>query len=263
MPRKYVPISCSKSDLSELERLSADTADRRLAIRCQMVLQCLDGRQIKDIASEFHERPNTVILWKNRFASEGIPGLRNRPRGKPSSVYDKDAIGCHIRELLRTPPPDGASRWTGRLLAERLLIPPHVVWRYLKKHGIQLSGLSQAMAEPKKHLLLEIPVTITFESKEAMMENKHADNRMNLEIIARITDDDGNVIEKTVRLDKAIPNTQDFDLSTKEGFLHDFDALESSIIQARTQIEGQLAAAFMDEAAKKKPQGRQNPKTQQ
>lgn len=250
MPRKYAPISCSKSDFCELHRLSVDTADHRLAIRCQMVLRCLDGCQIKDIAAEFHERPNTVIQWRERFASEGIPGLRNRPRGKPSSVYDKDAIGRQISNLLKTPPPDGFSRWNGRLIAERLLVPPHVVWRYLKKHEITLSNLPQETAEPIKHFLLEIPVSISFESKEAVMEN-HDNNKMNLEIIARITDDDGNVIEKTVRLDKAIPNTRDFDLSTREGFLRDFDALESGIIQARTQIEGQLAAAFMDDAAKK------------
>lgn len=251
MSRKYKAVICSKSDFIELQRLAADPHDRRLSLRCQMVLQCLEGKQIKDIASLFHERPNTVILWKNRFASEGIGGLYNRPRGKPVSTYDRPSLQNRVLETIHEPPPDGAVRWNGKLLAENLQVPAHVVWRLLKKMDISLS----APADPDSHeqdikRLLDIPLTLAFTMEDKpMADNAH--NKMDLEITARIMGDDGTVIEKTVRLDKAIPDISDFDLATKEGFLRDFDALEGSVIRARNQIGDQISAAFMDEAAKK------------
>lgn len=249
MPRKYRTIICSKSDFIELQRLAADSRDQRLSLRCQMVLQCLEGKRIKDIASLFHERPNTVILWKNRFASEGISGLYNRPRGKPVSIYDRPSLQNRILETIRGTPPDGASRWTGKLLAENLQVPAHVVWRLLKKMGLSLSAPAVSHGQDIKQLL-EVPLTLAFYTEDqSMSDNTH--NKMDLEIVARITGDDGMVIEKTVRLDKAIPNISDFDLSTRDGFLHDFDALEGSVIRARNQIGDQISAAFMEEAAKK------------
>lgn len=257
MSRKSKPVYYSKSDLLELKRLAADSHDQRLSLRCQMVLRCIDGSPIKEIAAEFHERPNTVILWRNRFTSEGIPGLHNRPRGKPASVYDKEAIGTHIQELLQNKPPEGATRWNGRMLAEKLGVPPHVVWRYLKKHKINLSDMTLPVERNIK-LSLELPITISLECKEAAMKNTN--NKMNLEIIARISDDNGNVIEKKIRLDQAIPNVEDFDLSTREGFLRDFDDLERNIINARNQMGDQITAAFMEEASKKNSR---KPKPQQ
>lgn len=45
-------------------------------MRALMVLRCIEGEQIKDIAADLHERPNTVILWKNRFSANGITGTQ-------------------------------------------------------------------------------------------------------------------------------------------------------------------------------------------
>ena len=49
---------------------------------------------------------------------------------------------------------------------------------------------------------------------------------MDLEITAKITVKDCNVIEKKICLADAIPGFDDFDFSTREGFLRDFDTLE-------------------------------------
>lgn len=55
---------------------------------------------------------------------------------------------------------------------------------------------------------------------------------MDLVFIARAIGKDGTVIEKEIRLDDALPNVADFDLSTMEGFRRDFDQLERSILDA-------------------------------
>ena len=97
MPKRYKPISYSKTDIIELNKISISSTDHRLSMRARIVLACIEGRQIKDIAAEFKERPNTVILWRRRFEEQGIQGLYNLPRGKNAYRYGSD-----LKERLLT-----------------------------------------------------------------------------------------------------------------------------------------------------------------
>lgn len=261
MPRKYTPITCSKTDFISLQKLAADPLNPRLALRARMVLQCLEGKQIKDIAIDLDERPNTVILWKNRFSDQGISGLSNLPRGKNANRYDK-AFKVKLRQLLNTEPPDGFPRWTGPLLSKYTGVPPDVVWRYLRKEGISLTGIRPLSTDiptntPKK-IICEVPLRLELRKEESMentsinSQNNHPGNdKMDLEIIARIKGKDGTVIEKTVRIDGAIPDVSDFDLSTKDGFLKDLGELEQTVLSARNQMAEGLAENYLDTASKK------------
>lgn len=261
MPRKYTPITCSKSDLISLQSLAMDPLNPRLALRARMILQCLEGKQIKEIAMELGERPNTVILWKNRFSDQGIPGLFNLPRGKNANRYGK-TFQEKIRQLLNTDPPDGFPRWTGPLLSKYTGVPPDVIWRYLRKEGISLADIRRPPTDiytntPNK-IICEVPLRLELRKEEPMKntsENNLNDNpgndRMDLEIVARIKGKDGTMIEKTVRIDDAIPNVCDFDLSTKDGFLKDLDELEQAVLSARNQMAEGLAENYLGTASKK------------
>lgn len=69
---------------------------------------------------------------------------------------------------------------------------------------------------------------------------------------AEIESPDGTKVTKTVEVDSNdIPSMQDFDLSTKEGFLRDFDAFEKAVLKARNQAGEEIANAFLDEVGKK------------
>ena len=72
-----------------------------------------------------------------------------------------------------------------------------------------------------------------------------------VEITARITMPDGQVIESVALGNGVIPLPEDFDNSTREGFLRDFDALESSIISARDKATSGLAENYFNEVSKK------------
>lgn len=261
MSRKYTPITCSKTDFISLQTLAADPLNPRLALRARMILQCLQGKQIKDIAVDLGERPNTVILWKNRFSEQGISGLFNLPRSKNANRYDK-VFKEKIHQLLNMDPPDGFSRWTGPLLSKYIGVPPDVIWRYLRKEGISLADIRRFPTDihtstPKK-IIYEVPLHLELR-KEELMENtsKNSKNdnpgndKMDLEIVARIKGQDGTMIEKTVRIDGAIPNVYDFDLSTKDGFLKDLGELEQTVLSARNQMAEGLAENYLDTASKK------------
>lgn len=76
-------------------------------------------------------------------------------------------------------------------------------------------------------------------------------NKPIVEFSARITLPDGQVIEKTVSTTGDFPSPEDFDLSTREGFLADFDALEKAVLEARNKIGEEISGEFLRDSSKK------------
>ena len=72
-----------------------------------------------------------------------------------------------------------------------------------------------------------------------------------LEFVARMTMPDGQVIERRVEADGGLLSPDDFDTSSKEGFLKSFDALEQSTLKARNRIAEDIAEAYLEEVSKK------------
>ena len=77
---------------------------------------------------------------------------------------------------------------------------------------------------------------------------------------AEIESPDGSIVQRTVEVDsKDLPSAKDFDLSTKEGFLNDFDKLEKAVLEGRNKIGEEIANAYLEESSKKNHS--KNPKT--
>ena len=79
-------------------------------------------------------------------------------------------------------------------------------------------------------------------------------NRMDkaqLEFVARITMPNGEVIERRVTADDKIPAPEDFDISSKDGFLESFDAIEKVTLEARNRIAKDITEAYLEEVSKK------------
>jgi transposase len=138
MSRKARSIECSPEDRQELEKKARSTsAELREVMRAKMVLGCLEGKTMIQIARELQVRPNTVILWRDRFAQCGIKGLRDVPRpGKPVTYGPE--FRNKVLKLLEETPPAGQSCWDGPAVAKVLGASPHAVWRLLRKEGICL-----------------------------------------------------------------------------------------------------------------------------
>ena len=139
MSRVAATIYCTAEDRQELERLSKSRTDEaRMVERAKLVLGCVAGRRNDDVATEFGVQAATVGTWRKRFAAEGLAGLRDRPRpGKPP-VYPASELRQRILKQLEAPPPPGLAGWDGGSLAQVLEVSDDVVWRVLRKEGIQL-----------------------------------------------------------------------------------------------------------------------------
>lgn len=138
MPKPPHTLRCSEPDRKTLEEWARSrTQEARLVERAKMILQCVQGHSVSDIARRLRVRPNTVIDWRRRFDREGVIGLADRPRpGKPRQ-YGAD-FRKQVLAVLEAPPPTGQAVWDGPAVARHLKASVHAVWRVLRKEGVCL-----------------------------------------------------------------------------------------------------------------------------
>src|SRR3954452_18409856 len=82
--------------------------------RAQIVLAIADGTDVSSTARALGVSRATVIKWRDGFASEGVDGLRDRPRSaRPTTIDDAQNIAA----TLEPPPASPAvTHWSRRLL---------------------------------------------------------------------------------------------------------------------------------------------------
>jgi transposase len=138
MPRRAPVLECSAEDMASLVDISKSrTEEARAVERARIVLACLEGKEIQQVAQELRVSIPTVSKWRQRFALFGLRGLQDQPRpGKPVT-YDT-AFRNRVLALLEQPPPSGMSHWDGPAVAEKLGSSVHAVWRVLRREGIYL-----------------------------------------------------------------------------------------------------------------------------
>jgi len=139
MPKKPPIPRCSEDNRKTLEKWAQSrTMEARLVERAQIILKCLEGEGVAEIARHLKIRPNTVIEWRRRFEREGIKGLRDRPRSGKPKQYNAE-FRNQVLKTLELPPPSGQACWDGPAVAKELGTSVHAVWRLLRKEGVCLS----------------------------------------------------------------------------------------------------------------------------
>src|SRR5512138_2341919 len=104
MARNAPAITCGPEDRQELERLAGSrTESKQMIERAQIILGCLAGKRVKEVARSCRTRPNTVIKWRQRFVQQGLSGLLDAPRPGAKPVYGAD-FRNRVLALLETPP---------------------------------------------------------------------------------------------------------------------------------------------------------------
>jgi len=75
--------------------------------------------------------------------------------------------------------------------------------------------------------------------------------KMKIRFTAEIIDDDENIIEKRTGEEDGIPSLENIDISTKEGFLRDFDIIEKAILNARNKAGKDITDGIYEAVSKK------------
>ena len=82
---------------------------------------------------------------------------------------------------------------------------------------------------------------------------KRLDNKKPVvEYTAKITLPNGEIIERTVSTEGDFPSLEDFNLSSRDGFLQDFDLLEKAVLETSRKLNGELSREYLEASSKKK-----------
>jgi transposase len=131
-------VILKSEDRKQLERWSRGrSTPAKLVLRSKIVLDAAEDLKNQQIANKFHTRPNTVSLWRNRFATYGIEGIKKdapRPGRKPRISQEK------VHEVIDTTlhtKPKGATHWSTRSLAKKVGVNYVTVHRIWKSHNLK------------------------------------------------------------------------------------------------------------------------------
>jgi len=239
-------------DIAELQKIvKAHKSEQRIVRRAKIILMCAEGLQVKDIAAELGERPNTVIMWRDRYMDLGIKGLDDLKRsGKPATYGDE--FRDLVLSKLAEEPPNGLASWDGAELAAVLNVSADAVWRLMRKEGIQLS----------RHRTWCVSTDPDFTAKAAEIialylappENAvviSVDEKPSMQALSRTT---GFVRTRNGKIVKAIKSTY-----RRNGTQNLFAALEvaSGVVHGKTTKYKKRVdfIAFMDELLDELPKG--------
>ena len=148
-------------DLTEDERagllalLNRGVAAARKLTRARILLLSDEGRSDQEIAAALHVHALTVARTRRRLVEGGMEGAlseRPRPGGRPKLDRRQEA---HLVALACSQAPEGRSRWTLQLLADRLVelavvdtISDETVRRALKKRA--QAGAEEAVVHRRR-----------------------------------------------------------------------------------------------------------------
>jgi transposase len=115
--------------------LRAQSIPQALATRARIVLGSAAGESVRGLAARLGVTQTTVCLWRRRYRSAGLEGLRTKPReGRPrriTSAKEQAVISATLRK------PKAATHWSARRLAKQVGLSPATVHRIWQKYGLQ------------------------------------------------------------------------------------------------------------------------------
>ena len=140
MNKRYIVDLTADERTDLLGLVGKGMAPARKLTRARILLLADEGRTDEEIADALHVHRVTVERTRRRFVEGGVErALSDKPRpgGRPK-LDGKQA--AHLVALACSAPPEGRSRWTMQLLADRLVelalvdaISDETVRRTLKK----------------------------------------------------------------------------------------------------------------------------------
>lgn len=148
MWRQCQPLEATVQQKKQLTAwIRAGTTQQRVAFRCHIILQAIAGKSNNAIARNLDTSRPTVILWRNRFTSEGSDSLlKDLPRGQGIPPLSKRLVRTIINRTLSTKPQD-ATHWSCRSLAKECGVSHSSVQRVwsannLKPHLVKTFKIS-------------------------------------------------------------------------------------------------------------------------
>jgi transposase len=130
---KRCRVEISGADRAELKSwLRARSIPQ--AMRARVVPGGAAGESVRALAARLEVAQVTVCLWRRRYRSAGLDGLRTQPRTgrrRITPAKEQAVISATLRK------PRAATHWSARRLAKEVGLSAATVHRIWRKHGLQ------------------------------------------------------------------------------------------------------------------------------
>jgi transposase len=144
MPKKKYHVALSAEERVALEQLlQQGQAEARKLTRARILLKVDDGLSDKEIAAALAVGTGTVQRMRQRFVEKNLKALDEHVRPGAQRKLTGEQV-AYVIAVACTPAPEGRTRWTLRLLAEKAVemgfvnsISHEAVRRVLKSQGAQ------------------------------------------------------------------------------------------------------------------------------
>jgi transposase len=115
-------------------------------MRAKIILQLGEGMTPTEVAKAHRTSAKTVHRWRNRFETEGIDGLLERPRSGRPTVIDKKTVD-NVMFLTTKRIPEEATHWSIELMAQYAEVTPwqvRQIWKAadLRPHRLKTFKIS-------------------------------------------------------------------------------------------------------------------------
>ena len=120
--KKQYKIELSQEERNQLTRLTTQGTEKvRKVKRAKILLLADEGKKDKEIAEGVEVSVGTVERIRKRYGQAGVEGAVNeKPRsGRPMGINGQTR--AKITALACTKAPEGRSKWTLRLLADKVV----------------------------------------------------------------------------------------------------------------------------------------------
>jgi transposase len=154
MSRTACPIVLSPDERAQLERIvRARTSSQQQARRAQIVLRAADGASNTALAAALGVARHTAQHWRQRFGTERLAGLRDRPHCPPPRRYPAAQQAAIVVLACQAPAElgwEGQTHWSIADLAQYIQAHPELglgapststVGRILQAHDLRLDRL--------------------------------------------------------------------------------------------------------------------------
>ena len=149
MSSKRPVIQLSTREQKEIGRwLTSHGTPQQVALRSRIVLAAATGRSDGAVAQELEINRKTVMLWRGRFAQEGIDSLWDVAPGRGRKpTFGPEKIEAIVNATLQAKPKE-MTQWSCRLMAKNQNVSKSTVsniWRHhdLKPHRVKSFKLSR------------------------------------------------------------------------------------------------------------------------
>lgn len=138
MPSILPALTLSPSDREEIERwLNAHGTPQQVGLRSRIVLAAAEGQSDSGIARQLEINRKTVMLWRARFAEQGVDSLWEVAAGRGrKAVYGPEKIKAIVDATLQTKP-EGMTQWSCRLMAKSQGVSKSTISDVWRSHNLK------------------------------------------------------------------------------------------------------------------------------